>query len=196
MELQIAWHRDPAGHLKAVQAFATSARHPRLCFQALRLAIDYFMEKEDESGVMKSLEGFLQAHPKSSGAWEAVIIRQAYRLMSAKITEDDLIEVRRLHAKPLPGQEGRVRTLLGQYLLDLKRPAEVVELLDPILKTEPTLINHFQLGTALAAIDEREEALLVLQDGLHADPGDLPEDQVSLIKKKIEGLILELGKRA
>jgi hypothetical protein len=116
--------------------------------------------------------------------------------MAGPITEDDLAEVKRLHAKPLPGQETRVRTLLGQYLLDLKRPADVVELLDPVLNTEPTLINHFQLGTALAALEEREEALLVLQDGLHADPGDLPEDQVNLVKKKMEGLILDLGKRA
>ena len=195
VELQIAWHRNPERSLKAALAFAASPRHPRLCFQALRLVIDHAMEKEDPKGVAEALETFLQAHPKSSGAWEAALIRQAYRLMAGSITEEDLAEVKRLHAKPLPGQETRVRTLLGQYLLDLKRPADVVELLDPVLKTEPTLINHFQLGTALAAIEEREEALLVLQDGLHADPGDLPEDQVSLVQKKMEGLILELGKR-
>ena len=196
VELQIAWHRNPERSLKAALAFAASKRHPRLCFQALRLVIDHAMEKDDPKGIAEALEVFLQAHPKSSGAWEAALIRQAYRLMSGSITEEDLTEVKRLHAKPLPGQESRVRTLLGQYLLDLKRPAEVAELLDPILKTEPTLINHFQLGTALAALEEREEALLVLQDGLHADPGDLPEDQVNLVKKKMEGLILDLGKRA
>ena len=194
MELQIAWQRDPARSLKAALAFATSARHSRLCFQALRLVIDHDMEKENEPAMMKALAGFLEAHPKSSGAWEAVVIRQAYRLMSGQVTEADLAEVKRLHAKPLPGQETRIRTLLGQYLLDLKHPAEVVELLEPALKTEPTLINHFQLGTALAALQEPEEALQVLQEGLHADSGELPEDQVNLIKKKIEELIRELGK--
>jgi hypothetical protein len=37
-------------------------------------------------------------------------------------------------------------------------------------------------------------ALQVLQDGLHADPGDLPEDQASLVMQKLEGLIRELEK--
>jgi len=194
VELQIAWRRDPKRNLKSALEFSTSPRHPRLCFQALRLVIDYYMEKENEVAVMKALEGFLEAHPKSSGAWEAVVIRQAYRLMSGQITEVDLAEVKRLYAKPLPGQETRVRTLLGQYLLDMKRPAEVVELLEPALKTEPTLINHFQLGTALAALGEQEAALQILQDGLHADPADLPEDQAALVHKKMEGLIRDLEK--
>jgi tetratricopeptide (TPR) repeat protein len=194
VELQLAWHRNPTRSLKAVLHFTVSARHPRLCFQALRLVIDHYMEQENAPAVMAALDGFLQAHPKSSGAWEAVVIRQAYRLMSGQLTEADLAEVKRLHAKPLPGQETRVRTLLGQYLLDMKRPAEVVELLEPALKTEPTLVNHFQLGTALAALNERQMALQVLQDGLHADPGDLPEDQASLVLQKLEGLIRELEK--
>jgi tetratricopeptide (TPR) repeat protein len=194
VELQIAWHKDPKRSLKAALEFAVSPRHPRLCFLALRLAIDHYMEKENEPAVLEALEGFLRAHPKSSGAWEAAVIRQAYRLMSGQMTEGDLAEVKRLHAQPLPGQETRVRTLLGQYLLDLKRPAEVVELLGPALKGEPTLINHFQLGTALAALDEREEALQVLQEGLHADPSDLPEGQANLVQKKMEGLIRELEK--
>ena len=128
------------------------------------------MEREDEPGIMKALDTFLKAHPKSSGAWEAAIIRQAYRLMNGKVDPEDLAEVRRLQANPLPGQEPRARTLLGQYLMELRKPEEVVELIEPVLKTEPTMINHFQLGAALAALGEREDALQVLRDGLEADP--------------------------
>lgn len=192
VELQLAWHRDPKRTLQAALAFSLSPRHPRLCFLALRLALDHYMEKENEPATMLALEGFLAAHPKSSGAWESAVIRQAYRLMAGQITEADLTEVKRLNAKPLPGQASRVRTLLGQYLLDLKRPAEVVELLLPALKTEPTLINHFQLGTAMAALGDRTDAMQILQEGLHADSGDLPEDQAVLVQKKMESLLREL----
>ncbi|HNX94809.1 MAG TPA: tetratricopeptide repeat protein [Holophaga sp.] len=192
VELQIAFKRAPLSAIDKALAFAVSARHPRLCFQALRLALDELMEKNDDKRAMPALEAFLQAHPKSSGAWEAAIIRQAYRLMNGRVTEDDLAEVRRLQAQPLPGQEARARTLMGQYLMEMHRPAEVVKLIDPVLKNEPTVINHFQLGTALAALNEREEALLVLKDGLVADPGDLQSAQVSLIQQKMEGLIKEL----
>jgi len=192
VDLQIAWARKPEGQAQAALEFAVSPRHPRLCFLALRLVIDRSMENEDGPTAMAALDAFLKAHPKSSGAWEAAIIRQAYRLMAGEITEADLEEVRRLHAKPLPGQETRVRTLLGQYLLDMQRPAEVLELLEPSMRTDPTVINHFQAGTALAALGERDAALEVLRDGLHASPGDLPEEQATLIQQKIEGLILEM----
>jgi len=178
---------------KAV-AFAGSGRHPRLCFQALHLAVDYFMDKNDEKGLNLALNTFLAVHPKSSGAWEAAIIRQAYRLMNGSVNEDDLREVRRLQTNPLPGQEARARTLLGQYLLELKRPKEVVELIDPILSAEPTMINHFQLGSALVALKQREEGLAVLNDGLDADPGDLPEDQADLLRAKIQTMIKDLEK--
>ena len=82
------------------------------------------MDKNDEKGLNLALNTFLAAHPKSSGAWEAAIIRQAYRLMNGSVGDDDLREVRRLQANPLPGQEARARTLLGQYLLELKRPKD------------------------------------------------------------------------
>ena len=192
VELQLAWSRNPKGQVKAALAFAVSPRHPRLCFLALRLVIDRSMEEEDGDAAMAALDAFLQAHPKSSGAWEAAVIRQAYRLMSGEITEADLEEVKRLHSKPLPGQETRVRTLLGQYLLDMQRPAEVLELLEVPMRNEPTLINQFQAGTALAALGEREAALDVLRDGLHAGPGELPEEQATLIHEKMEGLIKEI----
>ena len=196
LELLLAWRRDPASALSRVIAFAGSARHPRLCFQALHLAVDHFMDKNDEKGLNLALDTFLAAHPKSSGAWEAAIIRQAQRLMNGKVGKDDLLEVRRLQANPLPGQEARARTLLGQYLLEFKRPQEVVDLIDPVLGAEPTMINHFQLGSALVALKERQEGLGVLQDGLEADPGDLPEDQAGLLRSKIQTMIKDLEKNS
>lgn len=192
MDLQMAMRRNPARSLKAAMDFAVSNRHPRLCFLALRMVMDHYMAEESEELMVFALDQYLSAHPKSSGAWEAALIRQAYHLMSGQMDEAGLVEVQRLYASPLPGQESRVRTLLGQCLLDLKRPEAVVDLLENILKTEPTLVNHFQLGSALAALGEKDDALAVLQDGLDADRGDLPEGQVTLLKKKIEGLIAEL----
>ena len=53
--------------------------------------------------------------------------------MNSQVTEDDLMEVRRLQANPLPGQEPRARTLLGQYLLELRYFRDVVALVDTIL---------------------------------------------------------------
>lgn len=50
-----------------------------------------------------------------------------------------------------------------------------MELVEPVLESEPTIINHFQLGTALAALGEREDALQTLQDGLRSRSGDLAE---------------------
>jgi predicted Zn-dependent protease len=196
VELQLAWHRNPGSALAKALAFSTSARHPRLCFLALRAALDLLMEKEDEAGVFTALEAFLAAHPKSSGAWEAAVIRQAYRLMSGRVGEDDLAEVRRLNAKPLPGQEARVRSLLGQYLLELGKPEEVVDIVGPLLKSEPTLIHHFQLGTALAVLGERNEARAVLQAGLEAEVGELPQAQADLVRTKLKGLLQELEKQA
>ena len=119
-------------------------------------------------------------------------MRQAYRLMNGQATDQDLVEVRRLHAHPLPGMEPRARTLLGQYLLALKRHQEVLELLDPLLEKEPTLINHFQLGAALAGLGEREEARTLLKAGLDAEPGDLNDSQAKGVKNQIRGLLKEL----
>ena len=196
LELNLAFLKDPKGQLAKAVHFAGSARHPRLCFQALHMAVDLLMDRNDEKGFNQALDAFFQAHPKSSGAWEAAIIRQAHRLMTSRITETDLQEVRRLQANPLPGQEARARTLLGQYLLELKHPREVVQLVDPIIANEPTMINHFQLGMALAALREKEEALAVLRDGLESDPGDLPESQSSLLRSRMETMIHDLEKPA
>ena len=54
------------------------------------------------------------------------------------------------------------------------------------------MINHFQLGMALAALKEREEALAVLKDGLTSDPGDLPDAQSALLRTRMEGMIHDL----
>lgn len=119
-------------------------------------------------------------------------MRLAYRLMNGQATEQDLVEVQRLHAHPLPGLEPRARTLLGQYLLALKHHQAVLDLLDPILEREPTLINHFQLGAALAGLGAREEARALLQAGLDADPGDLNESQAKGVQGQIHTLLQEL----
>lgn len=199
VELQIAYRRDPGGTLGKLQAFAASDRHPRLCFLALRTLLEHHMAKDPDGGreasIRRALEAYLERHPKSSGAWEAALMRQAYRLLGGKSTAEDLEEVRRLHAHPLPGQEGRARSLLGQMLMGLGRPREVVDLIDPILEKEPTLLNHYQLGAALAALGAKDDARLVLEAALEADPADLSEEQAKHLAEQAEALLESLGGR-
>jgi tetratricopeptide (TPR) repeat protein len=192
LDLRLAFQKDPEKQLKAALDFACSDRHPRLCFLALRLALEHLMDRKRESEITRALDAYLTRHPKSTGAWEAALMRQAYRLMNGQITDQDLAEVRRLHAHPLPGLEPRARTLLGQYLLALKRHQDVLDLLDPLIEKEPTLVNHFQLGAALAGLGEREQARALLKDGLNADPGDLDDSQAKGVKNQIKNLIKDL----
>ncbi|MFN7957327.1 MAG: tetratricopeptide repeat protein [Holophagaceae bacterium] len=192
LELRLAFLKDPERELKAALKFASSDRHPRLCFLALRLVLEHLMEQKREPEVTLALDAFLTKHPKSTGAWEAALMRLAYRLMNGEITEQDLAEVRRLHAHPLPGLEPRARTLLGQYLLALKRHQEVLDLIDPLIEKEPTLIHHFQLGAALAGLGERDQARALLKAGLDAEAGDLNDSQAKGVKTQIRGLLKEL----
>lgn len=192
LDLRLAFLKEPEKQMKAALDFARSDRHPRLCFLALRLVLEHLMEQKREPEITRALDAFLTRHPKSTGAWEAALMRLAYRLMNGDITDQDLVEVRRLHAHPLPGMEPRARTLLGQYLLALKHHQDVLDLLDPLLEKEPTLINHFQLGAALAGLGAREEARTLLKAGLDADTGDLNESQAKGVKTQIRGLIKEL----
>ena len=192
LDLRLAFLKEPEKQLKAALDFACSDRHPRLCFLALRLALEHLMERKREDEIARALDAFLTRHPKSTGAWEAALMRQAYRLMNGPITEHDLSEVRRLHAHPLPGLEPRARTLLGQYLLALKKHQDIISLLDPLLEKEPTIINHFQLGAALAGMGEREDAKALLKAGLDADPGDLNEAQAKGVVSQIHVLLKEL----
>lgn len=192
LELRLAFAKDPERTLKPALEFACSERHPRLCFLGLRLALEHLMDQKREPEIARALDAFLTRHPKSTGAWEAALMRLAYRLMNNEITEQDLTEARRLHSHPLPGLEPRARTLLGQYLLALKRHQEVVDLLDPLLEKEPTLINHFQLGSALAGLGALEEARALLREGLNADAGDLNDTQAKGVKTQIQGLLKEL----
>ena len=192
LDLRLAFLKKPEQTLKAALTFACSDRHPRLCFLALRLVLEHLMEQKREPEITQALDAYLGRHPKSTGAWEAALMRLAYRLMNGQITDQDLVEVRRLHAHPLPGLEPRARTLLGQYLLALKRHQDVVDLLDPLLEKEPTLINHFQFGSALAGLGETEEAKALLQAGLDAEAGDLNESQAKGVKTQIRGLLKEL----
>jgi len=190
--LQISAAKDILLAIPRLLAFSTSGCHPRLCFSALRLAIDHFMATGDKQAVLRALEGYINVYPKSTGAWECAVIRQAFILMNGEATEVELLEVRRLHANPLPGQESRVATLLSQYLLDFGRPEEVVSLLSPRLEHEPTLMNHFQLGTALAATGRKGKALDVLRQGKNAGKGDLQDSQAEMLQVKLEALIQEL----
>jgi tetratricopeptide (TPR) repeat protein len=193
LELRLSFLQVPEKALKATLAFACSDRHPRLCFLALRLALEHLMAQKREDEIARALDAFLGRHPKSTGAWEAALMRLAYRLMNGPVTEADLAEVRRLHAHPLPGLEPRARTLLGQYLLALQKHQDVLDLLDPLLEKEPTLINHFQLGSALAGLGEKDSARAILREGLESDPGDLNEAQAKGVKGQIRGLLKELG---
>ncbi len=192
LDLRLAFSKDPEKQLKAALDFACSDRHPRLCFLALRLVLEHLMEQKREPEIARALDAFLTRHPKSTGAWESALMRQAYRLMNGEITDQDLAEVRRLHAHPLPGLEPRARTLLGQYLLALKRHQDVLDLLDPVLEKEPTLINHFQVGSALAGLGDKVEARALLEAGLNADAGDLNESQAKGVKGQIRSLLKEL----
>ena len=193
LELRMDFLRDPENHVEQALAFSRSARHPRLCFQALRLVLEHAMTHQDEAAIQRALEGYLAAHPKSSGAFEAALMRAAHKLLHGGVTEADLQEMQRLNAHPLPGLESRARGVLGQYLLALNRPQEVLELLDPVLEKEPTVMNHFQLGAALAQLGDKKEAAHVLRAGLEAEDGDLSEEQGRSVRNQIQGLLKDLG---
>lgn len=192
LELRLAFHLNPDGVLPEALKFARSDRHPRLCFQALRLGLERLMDTGRQDEVQPALDAFLARHPKSTGAWEAALMRLANRLSSGHPTENDLAEARRLHQQPLPGFQARARTLLGQYLLAMGRAAEVVDLVDPVLEREPTLLNHFQLGAALAATGEQAEAGDLLRMGLEADPGDLSDTQAKEVRNQMKALLKDL----
>ena len=192
LELRLAYLRDPEAATPDALKFARSDRHPRLCFLALRLALEHLLAEGRQDEVLSALDTFLARHPKSSGAWEAALLRLANRLASGHPTEGDLTEARRLHQQPLPGFQPRARALLGQYLLAMGHPAEVIDLVDPVLEREPTLLNHFQLGAALAATGERTEAADLLRGGLEADPGDLSDTQAKEVRNQIKALLKDL----
>jgi len=192
LELRLAFHQDPDRALPEALKFARSDRHPRLCFQALRLGLERLMDTGRQDEVQPALDAFLARHPKSTGAWEAALMRLANRLSAGHPTENDLAEARRLHQQPLPGFQARARTLLGQYLLAMGRAAEVVDLVDPVLEREPTLLNHFQLGAALAATGEQAEAGDLLRLGLEADPGDLSDTQAKEVRNQMKALLKDL----
>ncbi|MBS1767581.1 MAG: tetratricopeptide repeat protein [Acidobacteria bacterium] len=192
LDLRLAFLRDPAAAVPDALRFSHSDRHPRLCFLALRLALEHLIRESRQAEVEPAIDAFLARHPKSSGAWEAALMRLANRLASGHPTEGDLAEARRLHQQPLPGFQSRARILLGQYLLATGHPAEVIELVDPVLEREPTLLNHFQLGAALAATGERAEASDLLRGGLEADPGDLSDQQAREVRSQIKALLKDL----
>ncbi|HET6329345.1 MAG TPA: tetratricopeptide repeat protein [Holophagaceae bacterium] len=192
LELRLAFRKDPAGALQDALKFSRSDRHPRLCFLALRLALERLIDDGRQDEVQTAIDAFLARHPKSTGAWEAALMRLANRLSSGNPTETDLAEARRLHQQPLPGFQARARALLGQYLLAMGHPGEVVDLVDPVLEREPTLLNHFQLGAALASLGEKTDASDLLRGGLEADPGDLSESQAKEVRNQMKALLKDL----
>lgn len=195
LELLLAFRRD-SKKINRVITFASSKRHPRLCFQALRVALEYCINKKDEKKIDLAIAAFTTTHPNSSGVWEANMVRQANRLMWRAAKEEDLNMVRQLQADPVPGQETKVRGLLGDYLLELGHYEELIDLIDPIIPTEPTIINHLQLGNALVGAGRREEGLAVLMDGLEALPGDVAKSQIEPLRKKIKEIIDDLKRDA
>jgi tetratricopeptide (TPR) repeat protein/ribosomal protein L40E len=192
VDLQIQAAKDMPQAVPKLLDFSTSQSHPRLCFNAHRVAVDYLMENGDRPAVIQALDGYLNTWPKSTGAWECAVIRQAFMLMTGEATENDLAEVKRLQANPLPGQESRATTLLGQYLLDLNHPWEAIDLLSPRLEAEPTIINFFQLGSALAATGQKAKALEILQLGKTADAGDLHDNQAVALHERLDEVIHDL----
>ena len=192
LELRLAYRKDPVAALPEALKFSRSDRHPRLCFMALRLGLERLIDEGRQDEVQTAIDAFLARHPKSTGAWEAALMRLANRLSSGNPTEGDLAEAQRLHQQPLPGFQSRARALLGQYLLAMGRPGEVIELVDPVLEREPTLLNHFQLGAALAASGERADAADLLRGGLEADPGDLSESQAKEVRNQMKALLKDL----
>ncbi|HZU53679.1 MAG TPA: tetratricopeptide repeat protein, partial [Holophagaceae bacterium] len=192
LDLRLAFRKDPAATLAEALEFSRSGRHPRLCFLALRLGLERLIDENRQDEVQPAIDAFLARHPKSTGAWEAALMRLANRLSSGSPTEGDLAEARRLHQQPLPGFQARARTLLGQYLLAMGHPGEVVDLVDPVLEREPTLLNHFQLGAALAALGEKSDAAGLLRGGLEADPGDLSESQAKEVRNQMKALLKDL----
>ena len=192
LELRLQFRRDPIAAVSQALAFSRSDRHPRLCFLALRLGLERLIDQDRQDEVEPAIDAFLARHPKSTGAWEAALMRLANRLSAGNPTEGDLAEARRLHQQPLPGFQSRARALLGQYLLAMGKPGEVIDLVDPVLEREPTLLNHFQLGAALAASGEQSDAADMLRGGLEADPGDLAESQAKEVRNQMRALLKDL----
>lgn len=169
--------------------FINSNHHPRLCFYALRLVLDYFVKNNDQDKIDNILEKFIEYHKDSYVVKEAIMIQKANHLVDGTFTTNDLEAVRQLHLNPPPGRETQVQNLFGYYLLEFKCYIELENLIRPITLTEPSITNLFQLGKALIAMQQYEEALNVLMDALDADYENLPKEQIELLRSNITELI-------
>lgn len=193
LELKAGFTKEPLKHIKQANEFSKSNHHPRLCYEALQMAMGHFMKEKQTESVLEILKGFLRAHPQTSGAWEAVLQVKTFLMLSDNIIETDLQEVRVLFDHPLPGQKSRARILLGQMLLALNRPEEIPALITPVLHEEPTLLNYFQLGAAYARTGKIKESIAILREGVRLHAGDLSDDQAKQIKQQMEDLLKELS---
>ena len=56
LELLLLFRKEARPALAKAVAFATSPRHPRLCFLALRLALEHLMERKREDEIARALD--------------------------------------------------------------------------------------------------------------------------------------------
>jgi tetratricopeptide (TPR) repeat protein len=193
LETLLQFKKNPTeGSAKAVK-FSASDHHPRLCFAALHLSMEYLIKEKQNAEIVKALKGYLQKYPQTSGAWEAVLAFKSFLMMNDEINENDLEEVRNLYLHPLPGQVARARTLLCQMLLSLNHPEQIPALLLPVLDLDPSLLDFLQLGTAYAALEKRKEAIATLREGLSCYSNEFSDKQAQNLKNQMEELLKELS---
>jgi tetratricopeptide (TPR) repeat protein len=193
LEILLQFKKNPnLAHGRAV-SFSASEHHPRLCFEALSLSMDYFIKSEQTSDLVEALKGYLQKYPQTSGAWESVLAFKSFLMLNDQIDDRDLEEVRNLYLHPLPGQSARARTLLCQMLLSLKHPEQVPPLLVPIMNLDPSLLDFLQLGTAYAAVGKRKEAIATLREGLSCYSNEFSDKQAQNLKSQMEELLKQLS---
>jgi tetratricopeptide (TPR) repeat protein len=193
LETLLQFKKNPTeGSAKAVK-FSASDHHPRLCFAALHLSMEFLIKEKQNAEIVKALKGYLQKYPQTSGAWEAVLAFKSFLMMNDEINENDLEEVRNLYLHPLPGQVARARTLLCQMLLSLNHPEQIPALLLPVLDLDPSLLDFLQLGTAYAALEKRKEAIATLREGLSCYSNEFSDKQAQNLKNQMEELLKELS---
>jgi len=180
------------GSIKALK-FSVSDHHPRLCFAALHLSMEYLIKEKKNADIVEALKGYLQKYPQTSGAWEAVLAFKSFLMMNNEVNENDLEEVRSLYQHPLPGQAARARTLLCQMLLSLNHPEQIPPLLLPVLDLDPSLLDFLQLATAYAAAGKRKEAISTLREGLSCYSNEFSDKQAQNLKSQMEELLDELS---
>ncbi len=193
LETLLQFKKNPGSGLTKAIKFSSSEHHPRLCFSALHLSMEYSIKEKQNVQIVEALKGYLQKYPQTSGAWEAVLAFKSFLMMNDEITEDDLDEVKNLYLHPLPGQVSRARTLLCQILLSLNHPEQIPSLLEPVLNQDPGLLDFLQLGMAFAALGKKKEAIATLREGLSFYSNEFSDKQALNLKTQMEDLLKDLS---